>query len=112
MQNKNKELDRLNGVYMKLLNNAGVKYIEGRGKLVDAHTVEVNGKHYTVSHPSLLALSSGSGFGPIREFLMGANKVTELMHVCTSQVLHVQSMCAGMLYCRCFWVCWESVQTS
>lgn len=49
MQNKNKELDRLNGVYMKLLNNAGVEYIEGRGILVDAHTVEVNGKQYTVS---------------------------------------------------------------
>lgn len=49
MQNKNKELDRLNGVYMKLLNNAGVKYIEGRGTLVDAHTVEVEGKQYTVS---------------------------------------------------------------
>lgn len=48
MQNKNKELDRLNGVYMKLLNNAGVKYIEGRGTLVDAHTVEVEGKQYTV----------------------------------------------------------------
>ena len=54
MQNKNKELDRLNGVYMKLLNNAGVKYIEGRGKLVDAHTVEVNGKHYTVSFSTWL----------------------------------------------------------
>lgn len=49
MQNKNKELDRLNGVYMNLLNKAGVKYIEGRGTLVDAHTVEVNGKQYTVS---------------------------------------------------------------
>ena len=49
MQNKNKELDRLNGVYMNLLNNAGVKYIEGRGTLVDAHTVEVEGKQYTVS---------------------------------------------------------------
>lgn len=49
MQNKNKELDRLNGVYMKLLNNAGVEYIEGRGTLVDAHTVEVEGKQYTVS---------------------------------------------------------------
>ena len=49
MQNKNKELDRLNGVYMKLLNNAGVQYIEGRGTVVDAHTVEVNGKKYTVS---------------------------------------------------------------
>ena len=52
MQNKNKELDRLNGVYMKLLNNAGVEYIEGRGTLVDAHTVEVAGKQYTVSGPS------------------------------------------------------------
>lgn len=53
MQNKNKELDRLNGVYMKLLNNAGVKYIEGRGTLVDAHTVEVAGKQYTVSRPEV-----------------------------------------------------------
>ncbi len=53
MQNKNKELDRLNGVYMKLLNNAGVKYIEGRGTLVDAHTVEVDGKQYTVSYPEV-----------------------------------------------------------
>ena len=55
MQNKNKELDRLNGVYMKLLNNAGVKYIEGRGTLVDAHTVEVAGKQYTVSALDLRA---------------------------------------------------------
>ena len=56
MQNKNKELDRLNGVYMKLLNNAGVEYIEGRGTVVDAHTVEVNGKRYTVSSPGTLSI--------------------------------------------------------
>ena len=49
MENKNKELDRLNGVYMKLLDGAGVKYFEGRGRIVDAHTVEVNGQKYTVS---------------------------------------------------------------
>ena len=48
MENKNKELDRLNGVYRMLLDGAGVEYIEGRGKLVDAHTVEVGGKKYTV----------------------------------------------------------------
>ncbi|CAL8466053.1 g5589 [Coccomyxa elongata] len=47
MDNKNKELERLNGVYMKLLAGAGVEYFEGRGKIVDAHTVEVNGKRYT-----------------------------------------------------------------
>lgn len=49
MDNKNKELDRLNGVYRKLLDDAGVEYIEGRGRIVDAHTVEVDGKKYTVS---------------------------------------------------------------
>lgn len=59
MQNKNKELDRLNGVYMKLLSNAGVKYIEGRGTLVDAHTVEVDGKQYTVSCLLPSSLSCG-----------------------------------------------------
>jgi hypothetical protein len=46
---KNSELQRLNGVYDKLLAKAGVTYIEGRGKLVDAHTVDVDGKRYTVS---------------------------------------------------------------
>ena len=29
-----------------------VEYIEGRGKVVDAHTVEVEGKQYTVRCPS------------------------------------------------------------
>ena len=48
--NKNKELDRLNGVYMKILDGAGVKYHEGRGTIVDAHTVDVDGKRFTV-HP-------------------------------------------------------------
>ena len=42
------ELQRLNGVYDKLLAKAGVTYIEGRGKLVDVHTVDVDGKRYTV----------------------------------------------------------------
>jgi hypothetical protein len=49
MENKNKELERLNGVYMKLLAGANVEYFEGRGRIVDAHTVEVNGQRYTVS---------------------------------------------------------------
>lgn len=48
MDKKNKELQRLNGVYDKLLGKAGVTYIEGRGKLVDAHTIDVDGKRYTV----------------------------------------------------------------
>ena len=47
-QNKNKELERLSQVYMKQIETAGIKYVEGRGHVVDAHTVEVNGEKFTV----------------------------------------------------------------
>ena len=39
---KNAELERLNGVYKRLLDGAGVDFVEGRGRLVDAHTVAVD----------------------------------------------------------------------
>ena len=44
---KDKELARLGSVYARLLRDSGVTVVEGRGKLVDAHTVEVAGKRYT-----------------------------------------------------------------
>lgn len=45
--NKTKEIERLNGIYDRMLANAGVTVIKGRATIVDAHTVEVNGKHYS-----------------------------------------------------------------
>lgn len=44
---KNAELDRLNGVYLRMLGSAGVEIIEGRGCLIDPHTVEVRGRRFT-----------------------------------------------------------------
>jgi glutathione reductase (NADPH) len=44
---KDKELDRLHGIYMNLLNGAGNTVLDGRGVVVDPHTVEVEGKRYT-----------------------------------------------------------------
>lgn len=44
---KDTELNRLEGVYHSILGNAGVELIDGRGKLVDAHTVDVGGKIVT-----------------------------------------------------------------
>ena len=44
---KEKELDRLHGIYMKLLTGAGNDVLDGKGKIVDPHTVEVAGKRYT-----------------------------------------------------------------
>ena len=48
--NKNAEIERLNGIYAKLLANAGVTLHEGRAVVVDPHTVEVNGQRHTAEH--------------------------------------------------------------
>lgn len=47
---KNAEINRLTGIYHKLLDGAGVEYIEGRGKIVGPNKVEVNGKVYTAKN--------------------------------------------------------------
>ena len=47
IRNKNTELDRLHGIYLTILKNNKVALHEGRGVLVDPHTVEVNGKRIT-----------------------------------------------------------------
>jgi glutathione reductase (NADPH) len=44
---KNKELDRLEGIYRHLLSDSRVTLIDGRGVIADAHTVEVNGQRLT-----------------------------------------------------------------
>lgn len=44
---KNAELNRLESVYNRILRDNGVTLIEGRGRLADAHTVEVAGRTYT-----------------------------------------------------------------
>ncbi|KAF8394335.1 hypothetical protein HHK36_020543 [Tetracentron sinense] len=50
MANKNAELQRLTGIYKNILNNAGVTLVEGRGKIVDPHTIDVDGKLYSARH--------------------------------------------------------------
>jgi glutathione reductase (NADPH) len=45
--NKNAEIERLNGIYRRLIEGAGAQIHWGRATLVDAHTVEVDGQRYT-----------------------------------------------------------------
>ncbi len=54
---KDTELDRLEGVYHSLLGSAGVELIDGRGRLVDAHTVDVGGK--TITADKILIATGG-----------------------------------------------------
>lgn len=44
---KDAELDRLHGIYVSMLDKAGVARIEGRGVLVDPHTVQVGDRRVT-----------------------------------------------------------------
>jgi glutathione reductase (NADPH) len=76
---KNRELDRLEGIYRKLLADTKVKLIEGRGRLVDPHTVEVGGHRYTAerimiacgAHPVMPAI-------PGIEHAISSNEALEL----------------------------------
>ena len=45
--NKNREIERLNGIYRNLLVNSGVSLFEGHARIVDAHTIEVNGQRHS-----------------------------------------------------------------
>jgi glutathione reductase (NADPH) len=47
---KNAEITRLNGVYARLLDQAGVTRLEGRACVVDPHTVALGERTYTAAH--------------------------------------------------------------
>ena len=48
--NKDREINRLNGIYRNLLVNSGVTLHEGHAKIVDPHTVEVNGERHSAKN--------------------------------------------------------------
>jgi glutathione reductase (NADPH) len=50
LANKDQEIHRLNGVYRKLLDDAGVEILEGHAQVIDPHTVSVDGKRYTARY--------------------------------------------------------------
>ncbi|WP_339500252.1 glutathione-disulfide reductase [Pseudomonas silesiensis] len=45
--NKNREIDRLNGIYRMLLINSGVTLLEGHARLADANHVDINGQRFS-----------------------------------------------------------------
>lgn len=47
IKNKNVEIERLNGVYRRILEGVGVKIFDGHAKILDPHTVVVDQKQYT-----------------------------------------------------------------
>ncbi len=64
IENKNAEITRLNGVYRDLLEGAGVRIIEGRARLLDAHMVAVGETTYTAER----ILVATGGWPAVPEF--------------------------------------------
>ncbi|HEY8574543.1 glutathione-disulfide reductase [Phenylobacterium sp.] len=52
---KDKEIARLSGIYVRNLQNAGAELVHGRARLVDAHTVEVEGRGSVTADKILIA---------------------------------------------------------
>jgi glutathione reductase (NADPH) len=50
LKNKDREIARLNGVYERVLVNAGVQIHRSRAHVLDPHTVEVGGRKLTAKH--------------------------------------------------------------
>src|SRR5713101_1072294 len=48
--NKDREIARLNGVYRRLLEEAGVTILERRARLVGPHAVEIGGRRFTARY--------------------------------------------------------------
>ncbi|EXF93682.1 glutathione reductase [Pseudomonas fluorescens HK44] len=48
--NKDREINRLNGIYRNLLVGSGVTLHEGHAKIVGSHEVEINGERHTAKH--------------------------------------------------------------
>lgn len=73
--NKNREIERLNGIYRNLLVNSGVTLLEGHARLLDGHSVELGGKRYSAKN--ILIATGGWPFIPDipgREHAIGSNE--------------------------------------
>ncbi len=77
--NKTQEISRLNNVYDGILERAGVELINGRGKIVGPHQVEVDGKLFTAKQ--ILIATGGWPFVPDipgKEHVVDSNGIFDL----------------------------------
>jgi glutathione reductase (NADPH) len=79
ISNKDTEIDRLNGIYEKLLANAGVEILHGTASLVDANTVKLGNRE--LSADKILIATGGSPFMPTIPGIEHAISSNEVFHL-------------------------------
>lgn len=60
--NREREIHRLNGIYLRLLENSGCTVIPGRGSIQDAHTVQIGDRRFTAAN--ILIATGGRPWRP------------------------------------------------
>lgn len=81
IKNKDAEIDRLNGIYIKNLEASGVEILEGRATVKDAHTVSLDGRDITAKY--ILVAVGGTPFMPEIEGIEHAISSNEAFHIDT-----------------------------
>lgn len=82
IRNKNAEIERLNAIYGRLLDNAGVELIRGMAKFVDTHTIQVGDNTYTAD--KILVAVGGHPFVPEfegKQHVITSNEAFYLEHL-------------------------------
>ncbi|NOX83966.1 MAG: glutathione-disulfide reductase [Alphaproteobacteria bacterium] len=62
IENKDDEIDRLNGIYIRNLKNAGAEIFQSRATLKDAHTVHLEAEGRDVTAETILIAAGGAPF--------------------------------------------------
>lgn len=82
------EVLRISGVYQSMLETAGVHVLQGFARLLDPHTVEVNGRTYRSRY--ILIATGGTPYIPDipgKEYVLSSNELFELEKVPSSLLI-------------------------
>ena len=79
VKNKDAEIDRLNGIYIKNLEASGVEILQGRAIVKDANTVTLDGRDITAKY--ILVAVGGTPFMPQIEGVEHAISSNEVFHI-------------------------------
>ncbi|CAL5227621.1 g10625 [Coccomyxa viridis] len=99
-RNKRRELERLSDIYRKNLEKAEVDFIEGRGRLLDKNTVEVNGQQYKAKN---ILVATGSY--PIKAPIEGSEHGITSDEVLNLEQLPEKLVIVGAGYIGCEQAC-------
>jgi glutathione reductase (NADPH) len=80
--NKNREIERLNGAYGRLLKDSGAQLVTGRARLLDQHTVAVGEQRWTAKH---ILIATG-GWPRVPEFPGREHVIT------SNEVFHLKEL--------------------